>query len=44
MASRLRFGLCTDQNLPWPVLVERWRRVEALGFGLALYEPASFLR
>ena len=32
MASRLRFGLCTDQNLPWPVLVERWQYFEALGF------------
>ena len=32
MASRLRFGLCTDQNLPWPTLVERWQYFEALGF------------
>ncbi len=32
MASRLRFGICTDQNLPWPTLVERWRYFEALGF------------
>lgn len=28
----LRFGLCTDQNLPWPTLVERWRRFEELKF------------
>ena len=32
MASRLRFGICTDQNLPWPTLVERWQYFEALGF------------
>ncbi len=32
MAGRLRFGICTDQNLPWPTLVERWRYFEALGF------------
>jgi F420-dependent oxidoreductase-like protein len=28
----LRFGICTDQNLPWPVLRENWRRYESLGF------------
>lgn len=28
----LRFGLCTDQNLPWETLVERWRYFEELGF------------
>ncbi|MGI8476990.1 MAG: TIGR03560 family F420-dependent LLM class oxidoreductase [Thermomicrobiales bacterium] len=28
----LRFGLCTDQNLPWPTMVERWRRFEELKF------------
>lgn len=27
----LHFGLCTDQNLPWPTLVERWRHFERLG-------------
>ena len=32
MAGRLRFGICTDQNLPWPTLVERWQYFEALGF------------
>ena len=40
MAGRLRFSVCT----PWPTLAERWRHVEAPGFGPALYEPASFLR
>ncbi|HEX6737354.1 MAG TPA: TIGR03560 family F420-dependent LLM class oxidoreductase [Vicinamibacteria bacterium] len=32
MAQELRFGICTDQNLPWPTLVERWQRFEQLGF------------
>jgi alkanesulfonate monooxygenase SsuD/methylene tetrahydromethanopterin reductase-like flavin-dependent oxidoreductase (luciferase family) len=32
MARELRFGICTDQNLPWPKLVERWQYFEALGF------------
>lgn len=29
---QLSFGLCTDQNLPWQMTVERWRYFEALGF------------
>ena len=32
MAQPLRFGICTDQNLPWPTLVERWQYFERLGF------------
>ena len=32
MAGGLRFGLCIDQNLPWPTLVERWQYYESLGF------------
>lgn len=32
MPRPLRFGLCTDQNLPFPTLVERWQRFEQLGF------------
>lgn len=32
MSQTLRFGICTDQNLPWPVLVERWQLFERLGF------------
>jgi alkanesulfonate monooxygenase SsuD/methylene tetrahydromethanopterin reductase-like flavin-dependent oxidoreductase (luciferase family) len=31
----VRFGIVTDQNLPWPRLVERWRLFEALGFDSA---------
>jgi F420-dependent oxidoreductase-like protein len=31
----VRFGIVTDQNLPWSTLVERWRRFEALGFDSA---------
>ncbi len=30
-----RFGIVTDQNLSWPVLVERWQYFEALGFDSA---------
>lgn len=32
MGRGLRFGICTDQNLPWPTLVERWQLFESLGF------------
>lgn len=32
MSRQLRFGICTDQNLPWPTLVERWQLFETLGF------------
>ncbi len=32
MAGALRFGICTDQNLPWEELVRRWRLYEELGF------------
>jgi alkanesulfonate monooxygenase SsuD/methylene tetrahydromethanopterin reductase-like flavin-dependent oxidoreductase (luciferase family) len=35
MARALRFGILTDQNLPWPVLVERWQLFERLGFDSA---------
>jgi F420-dependent oxidoreductase-like protein len=31
-AGSLGFGICTDQNLPWSALVERWRLFEELGF------------
>ena len=33
MANRIRFGICTDQNLPWGKLVERWKLYEELGMG-----------
>ena len=32
MSQALRFGICTDQNLPWPTLVERWRLLEEMSF------------
>jgi alkanesulfonate monooxygenase SsuD/methylene tetrahydromethanopterin reductase-like flavin-dependent oxidoreductase (luciferase family) len=32
MPRPLLFGLCTDQNLPWEKLVERWQLFERLGF------------
>jgi F420-dependent oxidoreductase-like protein len=46
MSERLSFGICTDQNLPWPALAERWRRYEALGFDSIwdcdhLYQPSK---
>lgn len=30
--TSLRFGICTDQNLSWPVNVERWQYFEQLGY------------
>ncbi len=35
MPQKLCFGIVTDQNLPWPTLVERWQYFEALGFDSA---------
>jgi len=32
---RLRFGLCTDQNMPWPKTLARWQLFERLGFDSA---------
>ncbi len=32
MSRELRFGICTDQNLPFETLAERWRYFERLGF------------
>src|ERR671936_2046784 len=31
----MRFGIVTDQNLPWPSMVERWQLFERLGFDSA---------
>jgi alkanesulfonate monooxygenase SsuD/methylene tetrahydromethanopterin reductase-like flavin-dependent oxidoreductase (luciferase family) len=31
MGRELRFGICTDQNLPFETLVERWQYFERLG-------------
>ena len=31
-ATEIRFGICTDQNLSFDTLAERWRHFEALGF------------
>ena len=30
--QRIGFGICTDQNLPWETLLDRWLLVERLGF------------
>ncbi len=35
MGRRLRFGLCTDQNLSWGKTLERWQLFERLGFDSA---------
>src|ERR1700681_1057897 len=32
MGDHLRFGICTDQNMAWSTLVERWKLYEELGF------------
>jgi len=32
MARRFRFGICTDQNMPWDKNVERWQLFERLGY------------
>ena len=32
MPRGMRFGLCTDQNLPFATLLERWQHFERLGY------------
>ena len=32
MGQELKVGICTDQNMTWPVTVERWKYFEQLGF------------
>src|SRR5713226_8989798 len=32
MRELLRFGICTDQNMPWETTVQRWKLYEELGF------------
>ncbi len=32
MPQPLRFGICTDQNQPWDIVVERWQLFEKMGF------------
>ena len=39
----MRFGIVTDQNLPWPTLVERWRLFDELGFDSA-WDCAHFIQ
>ena len=31
MSEPVRIGICTDQNLPWKTLVQRWKLSEQLG-------------
>src|SRR5438093_12798545 len=35
MTRPLTFGICTDQNMPWELTVERWRMFERFGFDSA---------
>jgi alkanesulfonate monooxygenase SsuD/methylene tetrahydromethanopterin reductase-like flavin-dependent oxidoreductase (luciferase family) len=35
MTRVVRFGICTDQNMPWQKTAERWRLFEELGFDSA---------
>src|ERR1700730_9438987 len=35
MTRSVRFGICTDQNMPWAKTVDRWRLFEQLGFDSA---------
>ncbi|MBV9175027.1 MAG: TIGR03560 family F420-dependent LLM class oxidoreductase [Chloroflexi bacterium] len=35
MPQPLRFGIVTDQNQPWPVVLERWQLFESLGYDSA---------
>jgi alkanesulfonate monooxygenase SsuD/methylene tetrahydromethanopterin reductase-like flavin-dependent oxidoreductase (luciferase family) len=39
----VRFGIVTDQNLPWPTLVERWQLFESLGFD-SLWDCDHFIQ
>lgn len=32
MPRELRFGICTDQNMPWPETARRWQALEEMGF------------
>ena len=43
MADRILFGICTDQALPYPVLVERWQYFEEMGFD-SIWDCDHFLR
>ena len=35
MRRELRFGVITIQNVPWPMLAERWQHLDELGFDSA---------
>ena len=35
MSRPLQFGICRNQTLPWPVMIEQFRRFESLGFDSA---------
>jgi F420-dependent oxidoreductase-like protein len=35
MGEHIRFGICTDQNMPWSTTVQRWKLYEEMGFDSA---------
>ncbi|MCQ3803592.1 MAG: LLM class flavin-dependent oxidoreductase [bacterium] len=43
MDRRILFGICTDQSVPYQVLVDRWRYFEELGFD-SIWDCDHFLR
>lgn len=43
MAQPLRFGICIDQNLPWAETLDKWQRIEALGFD-SLWDCDHFIQ
>lgn len=43
MTGRILFGICTDQAVPYQVLVDRWRYFEELGFD-SVWDCDHFLR
>jgi F420-dependent oxidoreductase-like protein len=43
MTGELRFGICTDQNMPWSTTVERWQYFEELGFD-SLWDCDHFMQ
>ncbi len=43
MDGDIRFGICTDQSMPYATLVDRWRYFEELGFD-SVWDCDHFLR
>lgn len=43
MTENIRFGICTDQSVPYATLVQRWQYFEELGFD-SIWDCDHFLR